>query len=305
MITGGAGFLGSHLARSLISDGNEVVVLDNFYTGHRRNIEDLQEFESFTLLEHDVNDPYSIDCDGIYNLACPASPVQYQRNPIFTLKTNFLGALHALNLARDNGVRVLQASTSEIYGDPLTSPQNESYWGNVNTLGIRACYDEGKRVAESLFSDFHRKYGTDIRIARIFNTYGPFMDKDDGRVVSNFILQALNGTPITIYGDGSQTRSFCYVDDMVRGLRNLFDTQNQILPVNLGNPEPISMLKLAEQIIAMTNSKSVIEFKDLPQDDPKLREPDIHLAVSKLGWGPETSRENGLEQTISYFKSVL
>lgn len=305
LVTGGAGFLGSHLSRKLLGLSHEVISLDNFYTGKKSNIEDLLEHRSFKFVEHDVTLPYNIDCEGIFNLACPASPIQYQRNPVFTLQTNFLGAFHALELAEKNQARVLQASTSEVYGDPEINPQSEAYWGNVNPLGIRSCYDEGKRVAESLFADYNRKYGTDIRIPRIFNTYGPYMDKNDGRVVSNFIVQALRGEDLTVYGDGNQTRSFCYVDDLIEGLTRLFFSDDIVTPVNLGNPTPTSMLKLAEEIISLTNSKSKIVYEPMPLDDPKLREPDIRKAQTLLNWEPQIDRKTGLTRTVEYFQSVL
>ncbi len=263
------------------------------------------DHSNFKFIEHDVTLPYNIDCEGIFNLACPASPIQYQRNPVFTLQTNFLGAFHALELAEKNQARVLQASTSEVYGDPEINPQSETYWGNVNPLGIRSCYDEGKRVAESLFTDYNRKYGTDIRLPRIFNTYGPYMDKSDGRVVSNFIVQALRGEDLTVYGDGNQTRSFCYVDDLVEGLTRLFFSDGIVTPVNLGNPTPTSMLKLAEEIISLTNSKSKIVYEPMPLDDPKLREPDIRKAQTLLNWEPQIDRKTGLTRTVEYFQSVL
>jgi len=305
LVTGGAGFLGSHLSRKLLSLSHEVVSLDNFYTGKKTNIEDLMDHSNFKFVEHDVTLPYNIDCEGIFNLACPASPVQYQRNPVFTLQTNFLGAFHALELAEKNQARVLQASTSEVYGDPEINPQSETYWGNVNPLGIRSCYDEGKRVAESLFADYNRKYGTDIRLPRIFNTYGPYMDKNDGRVVSNFIIQALRGEDLTVYGDGNQTRSFCYVDDLIEGLTRLFFSENIVTPINLGNPTPTSMLKLAQEIITLTNSKSEIVYEAMPLDDPKLREPDIRKAQTLLNWEPQIDRKTGLTRTVEYFQRVL
>lgn len=305
LVTGGAGFLGSHLSRKLLGLSHEVISLDNFYTGKKSNIEDLLEHRNFKFVEHDVTLPYNIDCEGIFNLACPASPIQYQRNPVFTLQTNFLGAFHALELAEKNQARVLQASTSEVYGDPEINPQSEAYWGNVNPLGIRSCYDEGKRVAESLFADYNRKYGTDIRIPRIFNTYGPYMDKNDGRVVSNFIVQALRGEDLTVYGDGSQTRSFCYVDDLLEGLTRLFFSEDIVTPINLGNPKPTSMLKLAEEIIELTSSKSRVVYKSMPLDDPKLREPDIRKAQTLLNWEPQIDRKTGLTRTVEYFQSVL
>lgn len=305
IVTGGAGFLGSHLSEKLLEMSHEVTVIDNFYTGRRQNIEKLYNYSKFKLIKHDVTEPFYFDCDGIFNLACPASPVQYQRNPIYTLKTNFLGAYNALDLAHKNSARILQASTSEIYGDPSINPQVESYWGNVNTIGPRACYDEGKRIAETLFSDYHQKYNLDIRLPRIFNTYGPNMDPGDGRVVSNFIVQALTGKPITVYGDGSQTRSFCYVDDLIEGLLKLFFTESATKPINLGNPSPISMQSLAESIIEMTGSESEIVFEPIPTDDPKLREPDISQAQKLLGWEPKTKLEAGLTRTIDYFKNEV
>jgi UDP-glucuronate decarboxylase len=305
LVTGGAGFLGSHLSRSLIDLGHEVLAVDNFYTGNKRNVIDLLDYDSFKLVEHDVIEPFSFDCDGIFNLACPASPIHYQRNPIYTTRTNFLGAYNSLNLAHKNSARILQASTSEIYGDPLRSPQSEKYWGNVNSIGIRACYDEGKRVAETLFYDYHRKYNLDIRVARIFNTYGPYMGKNDGRVVSNFIVQALQRRDITVYGDGSQTRSFCYVDDLVGGLLKLFFAEDIHEPINLGNPTPTSMLELANEIVSLTCSQSKIIFSPIPPDDPKLREPDISKAQALLDWKPATSRAKGLTETVNYFKGVL
>ena len=305
LVTGGAGFLGSHPSRSLIDLGHEVLAVDNFYTGNKRNVGDLLDYDSFKLVEHDVTEPFTFDCDGIFNLACPASPIQYQRNPIYTVRTNFLGAYNALDLAHKNSARILQASTSEIYGDPLRNPQTENYWGNVNSIGIRACYDEGKRVAETLFFDYHRKYGLDIRVARIFNTFGPQMDKNDGRVVSNFIVQALQSEDLTVYGDGSQTRSFCYVSDLVDGLIKLFFTEGIHEPINLGNPTPTSMLHLAEEIISLTSGQSKITFTSNPLDDPKLREPDISKARELLKWEPVIAREKGLTETISYFKGVL
>ena len=305
MVTGGAGFLGSHLSRKLLGLSHEVVSLDNFYTGKKANIEDLMDYSNFKFVEHDVTSPYNIDCEGIFNLACPASPIQYQRNPVFTLQTNFLGAYHALELAEKNQARVLQASTSEVYGDPEINPQLETYWGNVNPLGIRSCYDEGKRVAESLFADYNRKYGTDIRIPRIFNTYGPYMDKNDGRVVSNFIVQALRGEDLTVYGDGTQTRSFCYVDDLIDGLIRLFFAENVTFPVNLGNPIPVTMNQLAAEILELTKSSSRIVFEPIPQDDPKLREPDISTARKILNWQPQVERKIGISRTVEYFQGIL
>jgi UDP-glucuronate decarboxylase len=304
LVTGGAGFLGSHLCDRLLQLGHEVIALDNFYTGQRKNISHLLENNSFDLIRHDVTEPLNLRVDGIFNLACPASPIHYQRHPVETLKTNVHGAINVLDLAHSTGSRILQASTSEVYGDPDKSPQDESYRGNVNPIGIRACYDEGKRAAETLFFDFNRQFNTDIRVARIFNTYGPRMSKDDGRVVSNFINQALNDEPITIYGDGSQTRSFCYVTDLIEGLIKLFFQEEILGPVNLGNPQPISMKELATEIIKLTNSRSKLEFRPLPQDDPLQREPDITLAGRSLGWRPIISRNDGLKRTIEYFSNI-
>jgi len=304
LVTGGAGFLGSHLCERLLLEGHEVVALDNLYTGSRSNIDSYLTNPKFKFIHHDVMTPFDIEVDGVFNLACPASPIHYQRNPVETLKTNVLGAINVLELAHRNKARVLQASTSEVYGDPERSPQTESYWGNVNPIGIRSCYDEGKRAAETLFFDFHRQLNVDIRVARIFNTYGPRMSADDGRVVSNFIVQAMNNKDLTMYGDGTQTRSFCFVDDLIDGLVKLF-FQNEISgPVNLGNPEPITMLQLASDIKRLTDSNSKIVFQPLPLDDPLIREPDIALANQKLGWRPKVTRENGLIETISYYKNI-
>jgi UDP-glucuronate decarboxylase len=304
LVTGGAGFLGSHLCRALLEMKHEVICLDNFYTGKKANIKDLITNPNFELIRHDVTFPIYLEIDGIFNLACPASPIQYQKNPVQTLKTSVHGAINMLGLAKRTGARILQASTSEVYGDPTVSPQNESYWGNVNPIGIRSCYDEGKRAAETLFNDYHRQYGVDIRIARIFNTYGPRMSPDDGRVVSNFIDQALENQDITIYGDGKQVRSFCYVDDLIDGLCKLFFTENCHTPVNLGNPTPINMIDLAQEIIDLTHSKSKIAFLPLPQDDPITREPDSELASKLLGWKASTTRTQGLIKTIDYFKEL-
>jgi len=303
LVTGGAGFLGSHLSERLLELGHEVVVADNFYTGSKENIAHLLDNKSFELLRHDVTFPLYIEVDGIFNLACPASPIQYQKNPVQTFKTSVHGAINMLGLAKRTGARFLQASTSEIYGDPHVSPQEESYWGNVNPIGIRSCYDEGKRAAETLTFDYHRQFGLDIRVARIFNTYGPRMDANDGRVVSNFIVQALKGEPITIYGDGSQTRSFCYVSDLIEGLIKLFFTEKVHEPINLGNPSPINIKQLAEEVLDLTSSKSKIVFRELPGDDPKQREPNIAKARQVLGWKPLIERKYGLEKTITYFKS--
>ena len=305
LVTGGAGFLGSHLSERLLELGHEVVVADNFYTGNKENIAHLLDNKSFELIRHDVTFPLYVEVDGIFNLACPASPVQYQKNPVQTFKTSVHGAINLLGLAKRTGARFLQASTSEIYGDPHVSPQEESYWGNVNPIGIRSCYDEGKRAAETLTLDYHRQFGLDIRVARIFNTYGPRMDANDGRVVSNFIVQALKGEPITIYGDGSQTRSFCYVSDLIEGLIKLFFTERIYEPINLGNPNPINMKELAEEVLELTGSKSKIAYKELPGDDPKQREPNITKAEDLLNWKPVVDRVNGLSSTIDFFKTKL
>ena len=305
LVTGGAGFLGSHLSERLLSMGHEVLAVDNFYTGNKSNVEHLLDNPNFELMRHDVTFPLYVEVDGIFNLACPASPVHYQRNPVQTFKTSVHGAINMLGLAKRTGARFLQASTSEIYGDPTVSPQPESYWGNVNPIGIRSCYDEGKRAAETLTYDYHRQYDLDIRVVRIFNTYGPRMAADDGRVVSNFIVQALKGKSLTVYGDGSQTRSFCYVSDLVEGFVKLFFAENVFEPVNLGNPAPINMTELANEIIELTGSKSKIEFRPLPGDDPKQREPNIDRALKILGWKPVIPRKEGLEKTINYFKKVV
>ncbi len=305
LITGGAGFLGSHLARRLLLDNHEILCLDNLYTGRIKNINDLRSNPRFKFIHQDVQEPIKLEVEGIFNLACPASPIHYQKDPVRTLKTNVQGAINVLELAHRNNARVLQASTSEIYGDPKVSPQNESYWGNVNPIGIRSCYDEGKRTAETLFSDYHRQYETDIRIARIFNTYGPGMASDDGRVVSNLICQAIKNEPLTIYGDGTQSRSFCYVSDLIDGLISLFFMENLHSPVNLGNPSPRTMNELANEIINISNSTSVIKFDKLPKDDPLLREPDIEMAKSKLNWLPKIDLKEGLLTTIGYFREEL
>ena len=306
LVTGGAGFLGSHFTELLLLEGHEVLVADNYFTGSRSNLTHLFDHDSFELIRHDVTLPLYVEVDAIVNLACPASPIHYQRNPVQTLKTSVLGAVNMLGLAKRTGARVLQASTSEVYGDPKISPQVESYWGNVNPIGIRSCYDEGKRAAESLFFDYHRQYKIDIKIARIFNTYGPKMAIDDGRVVSNFIVQALKGHPISIYGDGSQTRSFCYVSDLIDGLnRLLFSGPDIHGPINIGNPYEFPILRLAELVIELTNSKSKIVFSPLPSDDPKQRKPDISLAREILGWTPSIELREGLEKSIPYFASKL
>jgi UDP-glucuronate decarboxylase len=305
LVTGGAGFLGSHLCERLLELDHEVICVDNFYTGAKRNIEHLLSNTNFEVIRHDVTFPLYLEVDGIFNLACPASPIHYQRNPVQTFKTSVHGAINILGLAKRTHARVLQASTSEVYGDPQVSPQPESYWGNTNPIGIRACYDEGKRAAETLFLDYYRQYGVDIRIARIFNTYGPRMALGDGRVVSNFIVQALKNEDLTIYGDGNQIRSFCYVDDLIRGLISLFFTEEIHEPINLGNPSPINMIDLANEIISITKSKSMIVFRPLPSDDPITREPDGRKAKEMLGWEPKISREIGLRKTITYFEKEL
>lgn len=304
LITGGAGFIGSHLCERLLNEGNDIICLDNFFTGSKDNIRHLIGNNKFELVRHDIVNEYLAEVDQIYNLACPASPVHYQYNPIKTIKTSVLGTINMLGLAKRCKARILQASTSEIYGDPNIHPQIESYWGNVNPIGIRSCYDEGKRCAETLMMDYHRQNNVDIRIARIFNTFGPRMAVNDGRVVSNFIVQALKNQPITVYGKGTQTRAFCYVEDMVQALILLMNN-NFIGPVNLGNPQEITILEFAELIIKLTNSNSKIEFKDLPQDDPIQREPDISLAKEKLTWQPVTSLQEGLIRTIKYFDNIL
>ncbi len=306
LVTGGAGFVGSHLCRRLIDEGNDVVCLDNFFTGSRHNIEPITDNPNFEIIEHDIVESVRIEkLDQIYNLACPASPVHYQFDPVHTTKTSMLGALNVLNLARETGARVFQASTSEVYGDPDVHPQPESYWGKVNPVGIRSCYDEGKRVAETLFLDHHRQYGVDIRVIRIFNTYGPNMNPEDGRVVSNFIVQALKNQDITIYGDGSQTRSFQYVDDLVEGMIRMMNKEGFAGPVNIGNPNEFTIKQLAEKVLEMIpNSKSKIIYEDLPQDDPKQRQPDISLAKKQLDWEPTIQLQEGLSKTIKYFEAL-
>ena len=305
LVTGGSGFLGSHLCEKLLELNHEVICADNFFTGNKSNIVHLLQNPKFELLRHDVTLPLYIEVDGIFNLACPASPVHYQSNPVQTLKTSVHGAINMLGLAKRTNSRILQASTSEIYGDPNVSPQSEEYWGNVNPIGVRACYDEGKRAAETLFVDTHRSFNTDIRIARIFNTYGPRMALNDGRVVSNFILQALQNKPITIYGDGNQTRSFCFVSDLIEGLTSLFFMEGLHDPINLGNPHPISVKELAQEIISLTGSNSRIEHLALPGDDPLQREPNIEKAIDLLGWKPRVDREEGLLKSIKYFKALV
>lgn len=305
LVTGGAGFIGSHLMQRLLERGDSVICADNFFTGQKKNIEKHLSNANFTLIEHDIVQPLrGVDVDQVYNLACPASPIHYQYNPIKTVKTSTIGMINMLGLAKRCGARILQASTSEVYGDPSMHPQTESYWGNVNTIGPRSCYDEGKRVAETLCMDYHREHNVDIRIIRIFNTYGPHMHPKDGRVVSNFIVQALAGTPITMYGTGDQTRSFCYVDDLVRGMIAMMDQNESTGPVNLGNPNEFSIKQLAESVIALTGSSSKIEYKQLPQDDPKQRQPDITLAKKLLNWQPTIELEKGLKKTIAYFKGL-
>ena len=305
LVTGGAGFLGSHLCERLLADNCDVLCLDNFFTGHRGNVAHLLKNSHFELIRHDMRQPLSVEVDEIYNLACPASPIHYQHDPVRTLTTNVLGALNVLELGEKVGARVLQASTSEVYGDPLVHPQKENYHGNVSCTGPRACYDEGKRAAETLFCDFHRERGTDIRIARIFNTYGPRMLPNDGRVVSNFIVKALRGESITIYGDGSQTRSFCYVSDLIEGLVRLMSDDGPMTPVNLGNPEEFTIRQLAEEIVALCNSSSKIEYRPLPQDDPTRRRPDIGLAENHLRWRPRVDLKQGLGKTVDYFRRTL
>jgi UDP-glucuronate decarboxylase len=305
LVTGGAGFLGSHLCDRLIQNGHDVICMDNFFTGRKNNVMHLLSNPHFELVRHDVTEPFMFEVDQIFNLACPASPPHYQHNPIKTTKTSVLGAMHSLGLAKRVGARVFQASTSEVYGDPEIHPQPESYKGSVNPIGIRACYDEGKRVAETLFFDYHRQHGTDIRVVRIFNTYGPRMLPDDGRVVSNFIVQALRGEDLTIYGDGKQTRSFCYVDDLIEGFIRLMNQNKIIGPVNIGNPGEFSMLELAEQVLKKVGGKSKLTFHPLPGDDPKQRCPDISLAKQELDWSPKVGLSDGLDATIDYFRNLL
>jgi len=306
VVTGGAGFIGSHLCERLVGSGHDVLCVDNFYTGRRRNFEALLANPRFELMRHDVTLPLYIEADEIYNLACPASPIHYQFDPVQTTKTNVHGAINMLGLAKRVKAKILQASTSEVYGDPSVHPQPESYWGNVNPIGPRSCYDEGKRCAETLFFDYHRQHRLRIKVARIFNTYGPRMHPKDGRVVSNFIVQALKGHDLTLYGDGSQTRSFCYVDDLVEGLIGLMATSDEVTgPINLGNPSEFSILELATTVIEMTNSKSRIVRHPLPQDDPRQRQPDIRNAGAVLGWSPTTALHEGLQKTIAYFEGLL
>lgn len=305
LVTGGAGFLGSHLCERLLNEGNEVICMDNFFTGRKRNVLHLMENPYFELVRHDVIEPFKFEVDQIYNLACPASPPHYQHNPIKTTKTSVMGAINCLGLAKRVGARVFQASTSEVYGDPEVHPQPESYRGCVNPIGIRACYDEGKRCAETLFFDYHRQNQVDIRVVRIFNTYGPRMLPDDGRVVSNFIVQALQGKDLTIYGDGTQTRSFCYVDDLIEGFVRLMNHPSQTGPVNIGNPGEFTMLELAEMVLKKVGGPSKVTHLPLPGDDPKQRRPDISLAEADLGWKPKVALEDGLDPTIEYFRKLL
>ncbi len=306
LVTGGAGFLGSHLCDRLVAEGHDVICLDNFFTGEKRNITHLLGKPNFELLRHDLVQPIFLEVEEIYNLACPASPIHYQYNPVKTIKTSVMGAINMLGLAKRVKARILQASTSEIYGNPIVHPQKEDYWGNVNTIGPRSCYDEGKRCAETLFFDYHRQNNVKIKVARIFNTYGPNMHPDDGRVVSNFIVQAIKNQDITVFGDGTQTRSFCYVDDLIDGLERLMNGPDEFTgPVNLGNPVEFSMLDLAKLIISLADSKSGIVFKSLPVDDALQRQPDITLAIQRLGWHPYTDLESGLKKTIEYFRDII
>ncbi len=305
LVTGGAGFLGSHLCEKLLSQGHYVICLDNFFTGQKRNVLHLLAHPCFEVIRHDLVNPIFLEVDQIYNLACPASPVHYQYNPVKTIKTAVMGAIHMLGLAKRVKAKILQASTSEVYGDPSVHPQTEGYWGNVNTIGLRACYDEGKRCAETLFFDYYRQNKVNIRVVRIFNTYGPRMHPNDGRVISNFIMQALRNEPLTIFGDGLQTRSFCYVDDMVEGLVRMMNGPDEFVgPVNLGNPGEYSMLELAESIVRLTGSRSRLEFKPSPMDDPRRRRPDIRLAKEKLGWEPQVKLQEGLQKSIAYFREI-
>lgn len=306
MVTGGAGFLGSHLCDRLIADGKDVLCVDNFYTGIKQNIRHLLDHDRFELLRHDITFPLYVEVGRIFNLACPASPIHYQRDPVQTTKTSVHGAINVLGLAKRLGARVLQASTSEVYGDPEIHPQQEEYWGRVNPIGTRSCYDEGKRCAETLFFDYYRQYRTDIKVLRIFNTYGPRMHPNDGRVVSTFIVQALRGEPLTIFGDGQQTRSFCYVDDLIEVFVRMMDSGPDVVgPVNVGNPNEFTMLELAERVLRLTGSSSKIEFRPLPSDDPKQRRPDISRARDALGWEPRVQLEDGLKTTIDYFRAFI
>jgi UDP-glucuronate decarboxylase len=306
LVTGGAGFLGSHLCERLLDQGHEVLCLDNYFTGQKRNVHHLMDNKNFELIRHDVIHPYFVEVDEIYNLACPASPVHYQYNPVKTIKTSVMGALNMLGLAKRLSAKILQASTSEVYGDPQVHPQKEDYWGNVNPIGIRSCYDEGKRCAETLFMDYHRSNKVNIRIIRIFNTYGPRMHPQDGRVVSNFIIQALQNKDITVYGDGSQTRSFCYRDDLIEGMIRLMNADDGMSnPVNIGNPGEFTIKQLAEMVIELTGSTSKISYQELPQDDPMQRKPDISIAMDKLNWKPKVELKDGLQKTIQYFDNLL
>jgi UDP-glucuronate decarboxylase len=305
LVTGGAGFLGSHLCEVLVKADHEVLCLDNFFTGSKRNVYHLLDFKNFEILRHDIINSIDVEVDQIFNLACPASPIFYQFNPVRTIQANVLGVTNMLELAKRTKARILQASTSEVYGDPQAHPQREDYWGNVNPIGVRSCYDEGKRVAESLMMDYYRQHKVDIKIVRIFNTYGPRMAVNDGRVVSNFIVQALQGEDITVYGSGDQTRSFCYISDMIFGLIAMMNQEDFIGPVNLGNPTEFTILRLAENVIKLTKSKSRINFKSLPSDDPSRRQPDITLAKSRLAWSPKIEIDEGLERTIEYFKGII
>ena len=305
LVTGGAGFLGSHLCERLLGQGHEVLCMDNFFTGRRKNVSHLMDNPNFELIRHDVVDPFKFEVDRIYNLACPASPVHYQYNPIKTVKTSVMGAINCLGLAKRVGARILQASTSEVYGDPEVHPQPESYRGNVNPIGLRACYDEGKRCAETLFFDYYRENKVDIRVVRIFNTYGPRMLPDDGRVVSNFIVQALKGEDITLYGDGSQTRSFCYMDDLLEGMIRMMEQEECVGPINIGNPKEFTIRELAETVLKKIDSSSTLIELPLPSDDPTQRKPDISLAQKLLGWDPKVELEEGLDQTIPYFQEIL
>ena len=305
LVTGGAGFLGSHLCERLLDQGNEVICLDNFFTGRKKNVSHLIKYPEFELIRHDVVDPFKLEVDRIYNLACPASPIHYQFNPIKTVKTSVMGTINCLGLAKRVGARILQASTSEVYGDPEIHPQVESYRGNVNPIGLRACYDEGKRCAETLFFDYHRENQVDIRVVRIFNTYGPRMLPDDGRVVSNFIVQALKNEDITIYGDGSQTRSFCYVDDLIEAMMLVMEQEDTVGPINIGNPNEFTIRELADSILLKMDTSSKITQKELPADDPTQRKPDISLARNILSWEPKINLNEGLDKTISYFKKII
>jgi UDP-glucuronate decarboxylase len=305
LVTGGAGFLGSHLCKRLLAKGYAVIALDNLFTGQKANIQELFDYENFEFIRHDIIDPFKAEVDQIYNLACPASPIHYQYNPIKTIKTSILGAIHSLGLAKRLGARILQASTSEVYGNPLQHPQSESYWGNVNPIGPRACYDEGKRCAETLFFDYHQQNGVDIRVVRIFNTYGPKMALNDGRVVSNFIIKALKGEPLSIHGEGEQTRSFCYVDDLIDGLIRTMEQTATVGPINLGNPNEMTIRELAQEVIHLTGSSSSLEHKAPVKDDPERRRPNIDLAKQYLNWEPSTSLAQGLKQTIPYFRASL